>query len=414
MATSKRPNSSQDGGSDGAGPSGKRLRTDDDSFSFTTSFEDELAFQEYMEQEDGGDGGAGGSEPNSQLSQSQGSQTKKWKRPPPPDIDSRTDSVIFQQIEIDHYMGNPIPGMPGAQSGPVPILRMFGVTMEGNSVCAHIHGFLPYFYVPAPSESFRDEHCSLMRDELNKAVMAYMRSNRDGVKQAILAVEICQKCSMYGFYFNKMFPFVKITMSSPKLIAPARRVINSINLPPFGPVIYQSFESNVDFEVRFMVDTGVVGCNWIECPPGKYFLRKSTTSGLNSCPRSGYTMIGSASGSGPVSKSQIELDISWEDFVSHPAEGEWQNIAPLRILSFDIECAGRKGIFPEAEKDPVIQIANMVVLQGKTDPFVRNVFTLSSCASIVGSEVISFEKEADLLQVCVSVFVCVCVCVCVG
>jgi DNA polymerase elongation subunit (family B) len=39
-------------------------------------------------------------------------------------------------------------------------------------------------------------------------------------------------------------------------------------------------------------------------------------------------------------------------------------MAPLRILSFDIECAGRKGIFPEATIDPVIQIANMVTRQG--------------------------------------------------
>lgn len=45
-------------------------------------------------------------------------------------------------------------------------------------------------------------------------------------------------------------------------------------------------------------------------------------------------------------------------------QGEWLANAPLRILSFDIECAGRKGIFPEADKDPVIQIANMVVRQG--------------------------------------------------
>ena len=44
-------------------------------------------------------------------------------------------------------------------------------------------------------------------------------------------------------------------------------------------------------------------------------------------------------------------------------EGEWSDIAPFRILSFDIECAGRKGIFPEPEKDPVIQIANMVIKQ---------------------------------------------------
>lgn len=31
-------------------------------------------------------------------------------------------------------------------------------------------------------------------------------------------------------------------------------------------------------------------------------------------------------------------------------------MAPFRILSFDIECAGRKGHFPEPTHDPVIQV----------------------------------------------------------
>lgn len=31
-------------------------------------------------------------------------------------------------------------------------------------------------------------------------------------------------------------------------------------------------------------------------------------------------------------------------------------MAPFRILSFDIECAGRKGLFPDAKYDPVIQV----------------------------------------------------------
>jgi len=52
--------------------------------------------------------------------------------------------------------------------------------------------------------------------------------------------------------------------------------------------------------------------------------------------------------------------------ISHAAEGDWSHIAPLRILSFDIECAGRKGIFPEPDIDPVIQIANMVTRQGQS------------------------------------------------
>jgi DNA polymerase elongation subunit (family B) len=54
----------------------------------------------------------------------------------------------------------------------------------------------------------------------------------------------------------------------------------------------------------------------------------------------------------------------WDSFISHAPEGNWQKFAPLRVLSFDIECAGRKGIFPEAQVDPVIQIANMVTRQG--------------------------------------------------
>lgn len=47
--------------------------------------------------------------------------------------------------------GGSIAGMPGQTQGKVPIIRMFGVTDNGNSVCCHVHGFAPYFYVPAPS-----------------------------------------------------------------------------------------------------------------------------------------------------------------------------------------------------------------------------------------------------------------------
>jgi len=57
------------------------------------------------------------------------------------------------------------------------------------------------------------------------------------------------------------------------------------------------------------------------------------------------------------------------------------------------------GVFPEPDKDPVIQIANMVIRQGEKDPFIRNVFTWKSCAPIVGAEVLSFDTEQELLRV---------------
>ena len=118
---------------------------------------------------------------------------REWPRPPPPPIDPASDTISFQQIDIDHYVAPPIPGMPGLQSGVVPVLRMYGVTMEGNSVCAHLHGFLPYFYVNYPREDFAAEHCSDFRTSLNDAVLGDMKSNRDNITTAVVSVEICQR-----------------------------------------------------------------------------------------------------------------------------------------------------------------------------------------------------------------------------
>lgn len=44
----------------------------------------------------------------------------------------------------------------------------------------------------------------------------------------------------------------------------------------------------------------------------------------------------------------------------------------------------------------MIQIANMVITQGEQEPYLRNVFTLKSCAPIVGSQVLCYDKEEVL------------------
>lgn len=39
----------------------------------------------------------------------------KWARPDLPPIDPKKDAVVFQQLDVDHYTGPPMGGMPGAQ-----------------------------------------------------------------------------------------------------------------------------------------------------------------------------------------------------------------------------------------------------------------------------------------------------------
>nr|KAG5686080.1 hypothetical protein BaRGS_030695 [Batillaria attramentaria] len=269
---------------------------------------------------------------------------------------------------------------------------MFGITMEGNSVMAHIHGYTPYFFVPA-QPGFKREDCEKFKDALNRVVKGDMRSNREDVVHAVLAVDYVIKESIYGYHGNRKIPFLKITVAIPRLVAPAKRLLEQgFTCPGYSQYGFQTYESNIDFDLRFMVDTNIVGCNWIQLPAGTYRVREKRNKG-SSKPGPSSSDDGAWS---PRSRCQLEVDISWEDLVSHAPEGEWSKVAPFRILSFDIECAGRKGVFPEAEKDPVIQIANMVIRQGDHDPFIRNVFTLNTCAPVVGSQKwAAFVREID-------------------
>lgn len=302
------------------------------------------------------------------------------RRPVVGNLEPKRDKLVFQQLELDHYIGTPYPGMPGAQTGPVPIMRMFGVTEAGNSVCCHVHGFSPYLFVTLP-DKFTQKDLHPFKNKLNDAVIADMRSNKDNISQAVLAVDIIQGKSLLEYQGDDDINCAKITVALPKLVAPVKRLLETTTVyEPIGYHTFQAFESNVDIEMRFMVDTNVLGCIWIELPAGKWHRRTEKTTYV------------------AQSRCQIEADVSWTDMISHTPEKEWSKVARFRILSFDIECAGRKGIFPEANMDPVIQIANVVKLHGTEETVTRNVFTLNSCAPIGHAEVRSFNKEEEMLE----------------
>ena len=216
-----------------------------------------------------------------------------------------------------------------------------------------------------------------MQATLNNAVL-HDRAAK-GIRQAVVNVEIVMRKSIYGYHGKDDSPFFKITVAVPRLVPPARRLLEQ-NAAGVGNS-FVTYESDIPFEIRFMVDNGLVGCCWLTFNPKKYKIRDSNHT----------------------TRCQMEIDIDMSEgdaIIAHPPEGEWQSVAPLRILSFDIECAGRRGIFPEAQKDPVIQISNMVSNFGSktAEPFIRTVFTLNTCAPIVGCQVVACDTEEELLR----------------
>uniref|UniRef100_G3RT14 DNA polymerase n=1 Tax=Gorilla gorilla gorilla TaxID=9595 RepID=G3RT14_GORGO len=233
----------------------------------------------------------------------------RWLRPTPPALDPQTEPLIFQQLEIDHYVGpaQPVPGGPPPSRGSVPVLRAFGVTDEGFSVCCHIHGFAPYFYTPAPP-GFGPEHMGDLQRELNLAISRDNRGGKELTGPAVLAVELCSRES--------------------------------------------------------------------ECSPG--------ISGLG----------------GPLGRPLGEPRRAGRQWGQPWGDGRCSLPAVLGVRGRSQAPASSclTGIFPEPERDPVIQICSLGLRWGEPEPFLRLALTLRPCAPILGAKVQSYEKEEDLLQ----------------
>lgn len=338
-------------------------------------------------------------------------QLKRWARPPVPEsaFDSSKADVHLQWLDIDMVSAEPLSQNPnrakkrvvGATEGEVPVIRIYGVTDKGNSIVAFIHGYTPYAYFALPEgyqlkyDDVREKHNKLgkIRDIMNeRLVRAKTQRSKsfsaDGnLVQGVQYIEDCKSIMGYSTAHTK---FLKVYLQMPTLVPTLKRIMEEgMSLPGItamtgvvqkhqwedgGGASFQPFECNVPFVLRCMIDEDICGAGWLTLPMGTYDIRNSKTTNC-----------------------QLEANVSYDDVQPHQPEGDWNKIAPLRILSMDIECQGRKGHFPEAEQDPVIQIANTVTVYGHDKPIVQNVFTLKGCLPIVGAQIIASDTEEDML-----------------
>ncbi|CDW90396.1 dna polymerase delta catalytic subunit-like [Stylonychia lemnae] len=307
------------------------------------------------------------------------------RRPPCPSINPNTQNIEFMQIDVDYYTDLPL-SMKNQQSQYMSedqskerekeekaVIRMFGITQQGNSVMCHVHNFTSYFYVEYLPHVHQLTPIDLERikNELN---------NLENGAKMVMSIEMIKKSTVMHYQENQK-TFLKIYTRLPRHVNLLRtKFENRHYVFSQKEDLFQqiTFESNLPYALRFMIDNEIVGMSWIRVDEGKYKIRSQNFK---------------------ITNAQIEIDVeNFNDIQCLPCEGDYQNLAPLRILSFDIECSAEKGRFPLAQQDPIIQIANIVKIQGEKEPFVRNVFTLQECAPIVGSQVNSYKSEQKMLE----------------
>ena len=320
--------------------------------------------------------------------QDESDDKEKWKRKMSADeFSSSCKSICFHWLDIDMTTGSPLSSNPdgseifGSLEGPVPLIRMYGVTQNKMSIMATIHGFTPYFFVSLPAGiDCSDNFLGQLRVSLDQKMKEKARGEEKKIIKYVLGIERSpDKQSLLGYHFNAKKEFLKIYVAMPSLVPGLKRIFDEgIMIQGCNTLVRaQTYESNVPFILRFMIDNNIYGADWIELKEATYSIREKSQM---------------------VSRCNLEIDVVFNNLIVHPSIGPWCSIAPLRILSFDIECQGRKGHFPEAQFDPVIQIANTVTLQGCDEPFIKNVFTLNSCLPIVGAQVICSETEAEMFM----------------
>jgi len=227
---------------------------------------------------------------------------------------------------------------PAPEGGPRPppiyTITLFGATAAGKSVSLDVVGFEPYFFVELPDDwsptDLRAYQSYLM------AAAGLSDPDRDAVT---FTTE--RHRSFWDFSNNRKFTFLRVQARTKKLWTRLRDVtLNSDLMTPIplqlstirgsraedSTVTLRVFEANLDPMLRFFHERELKPAGWATVPDGAW--DESETASTTTA---------------------IQATCEW-DYVSPAPPAVQLTLAPLRVMSWDIECTSSHGDFPLAIK----------------------------------------------------------------
>ena len=214
-------------------------------------------------------------------------------------------------------------------------IRMYGKTAKGKSVCLTVEEFPAFFYVQIP-DNWRHHQQKMFIDYLKKRV------NRS-FSESLFEWKKKEKYVFRDFNNNKKASFIQLFFHNTDAmkkyknvllykewdninkrfakIEPRRLAIPRLCRPTEFPIYDGKIEPMISmFHVRNIQPAG-----WVKVKKKKitYSFRKKKT------------------------RTDIEGTISWKDIYPH----ENDNMSPIKVVAYDIECESSHGDFPQAMKD---------------------------------------------------------------
>jgi DNA polymerase elongation subunit (family B) len=283
-------------------------------------------------------------------------------------IDYEKDSIRFQALEwVDSNEEVEDSVDDSEEVYNKYVIRAFGVTREGDSVCLTIHDFKPFFYVKVP-ESWNNIDVSKFLLNL-KSVTGYYngrpyKSLYKWGKYLVSKDSIIQKKKdFYGFSGEKEFKFLKLVFNNSEAARRFNYTIKAHNDPEDkvrienSPKELKLYESNVDPILKFFHERDIAPTGWIVATDTISIFDDRNT------------------------RCQIELEADISNVSS-----DYSDETNARILqaSFDIEVYSIDGSFPlpKINGNCVTQIATAFKYFGDSDFLVKHIICLKECAPI--------------------------------
>jgi DNA polymerase delta subunit 1 len=194
-------------------------------------------------------------------------------------------------------------------------LFVYGVTDNGNSVCAKVTDFRPYFFVEKSNNyDISQQRLETELKKQNKVKLTH--------PTYVISIEDVNYTKLMGYQSNGPIQMHKVTMSSPKYIVAARELFEDKGIP--------THEASILYILRFMADKLFGGFEWLTFRNPQYTTKRETTC-------------------------QIEAEVS--HFNLSKDEDRSDVAKQVRIMGFDLEICKKGAGFAGHDVDPIIIIS---------------------------------------------------------
>ncbi|XP_043266558.1 uncharacterized protein DNApol-zeta isoform X2 [Venturia canescens] len=173
--------------------------------------------------------------------------------------------VSVRLVTADSYQAQPLPQLDpsfsefrGSEIKHVPVIRIFGTTMDGEKTCLHVHGVFPYLFVPYTGEEDPQILAYRLAASLDAAINVSLGSATSNV-QHVYSIQRVSGTPFYG-YHKKEHQFFKIYFYNPAMIKRAADLLQN------GSVLNQSLqphEAHINYILQFMMDYNIYGMSFV-------------------------------------------------------------------------------------------------------------------------------------------------------